>query len=57
MKLQTFQLESFDETDIPQLISLSDSIGWDYDQHEIRTILSSGRIFGHINYRHLDKFL
>jgi N-acetylglutamate synthase-like GNAT family acetyltransferase len=49
LKLHTFQLESLDETDIPQLINLSDSVGWDYDEHEIRTILSSGLIFGHIN--------
>lgn len=35
--------------DLPGLIDLSTSVGWDYDQDEITTILSSGRIFGHKN--------
>ncbi|WP_307471178.1 GNAT family N-acetyltransferase [Cytobacillus purgationiresistens] len=35
------------EEDIPGLITLSDSVGWDYDKEEIHTILSSGFIYGH----------
>ncbi|MGE6753518.1 GNAT family N-acetyltransferase [Rossellomorea sp. NPDC071047] len=42
-------LESFCHTDIPGLIDLSASVGWDYDQDEIDTVLGSGRIFGHRN--------
>ncbi len=33
--------------DIPGLIALSDSVGWDYDESEIQTILSTGTVFGH----------
>lgn len=35
--------------DIPGLIELSESVGWDYDENEIRTIMSSGKVFGHKN--------
>nr|WP_206765649.1 GNAT family N-acetyltransferase [Paenibacillus dendritiformis] len=35
------------EEDIPGLIALSDSVGWDYDEPELVTILSAGRVFGH----------
>ena len=41
------QLVLFDENDIPGLIDLSDSVGWDYDEYEIRTVMMSGKIFGH----------
>ncbi|TKI56258.1 GNAT family N-acetyltransferase [Brevibacillus antibioticus] len=34
-------------SDIPGLIALSDSVGWDYDEAEIHTILSIGTVFGH----------
>lgn len=42
-------LESFCHADIPGLIDLSASVGWDYHQDEIDTVLTSGRIFGHRN--------
>jgi predicted GNAT family N-acyltransferase len=42
-------LESFCHTDIPGLIDLSASVGWDFNQDEIDTALASGRIFGHRN--------
>lgn len=42
-------LKKFDENDIPQLINLSNSVGWDYCEAEIQTILCSGNIYGHIN--------
>ncbi|GAB1529758.1 MULTISPECIES: GNAT family N-acetyltransferase [Brevibacillus] len=40
-------LHSLTIADIPGLIALSDSVGWDYDESEIRTILSIGTAFGH----------
>ncbi|EJL22308.1 putative acyltransferase [Brevibacillus sp. BC25] len=40
-------LHSLTISDIPGLIALSDSVGWDYDESEIRTILSIGTVFGH----------
>lgn len=43
------QLVLFDVNDIPGLIALSDSVGWDYDESEIRTVMMSGKIFGHKN--------
>ncbi|MFJ3390765.1 GNAT family N-acetyltransferase [Lysinibacillus sp. NPDC086135] len=43
------QLVLFDANDIPGLIDLSDSVGWDYDESEIRTVMMSGKIFGHKN--------
>jgi len=43
------QLVVFEENDIPELIALSDSVGWDYDEFEIRTVMTSGKIFGHKN--------
>ena len=33
--------------DIPGLIKLSASVGWDYDEREINTIMSVGTVFGH----------
>lgn len=33
--------------DIPQLIGLSEKVGWDYDEPEIRTIMESGTVYGH----------
>jgi len=43
------RLVLFDANDIPGLIALSDSVGWDYDELEIRTVMLSGKIFGHRN--------
>lgn len=42
-------LKEFGKQDIPGLIDLSTSVGWDYDLDEITTILSSGKIYGHKN--------
>ncbi len=39
------------ETDIPGLIALSESVGWDYAEPELRTVLSSGTIYGIRNNR------
>lgn len=47
--LNKLQLVVFDANDIPGLIALSDSVGWDYDEFEIRTVMMSGKIFGHKN--------
>jgi N-acetylglutamate synthase-like GNAT family acetyltransferase len=43
------QLVLFDANDIPGLIALSGSVGWDYDEFEITTVMLSGKIFGHKN--------
>ncbi|AZB41757.1 GNAT family N-acetyltransferase [Bacillus sp. FJAT-42376] len=43
------KLHIFGENDIEGLLSLSQSIGWDYDRSDIQTILSCGKIFGHKN--------
>ncbi|WP_245827514.1 hypothetical protein [Paenisporosarcina indica] len=37
-------LVEFDKNDVLGLIELSASVGWDYDEHEIRTVMSSGKI-------------
>ncbi|WP_242224180.1 GNAT family N-acetyltransferase [Bacillus cereus group sp. BfR-BA-01380] len=41
------QIYKFCKEDIPKLIALSASIGWDYDENEINTIMSVGTIYGH----------
>lgn len=43
------ELVEFDKYDILDLIELSASVGWDYDEYEIRTVMSSGKIYGHKN--------
>ncbi|MED4204859.1 GNAT family N-acetyltransferase [Neobacillus mesonae] len=43
------KLVQFGLNDIKGLIELSASVGWDYDKYEIRTVLSTGKIFGHKN--------
>ncbi|MEX3714635.1 GNAT family N-acetyltransferase [Cytobacillus horneckiae] len=47
LRQQKPQLESLNESDIERLIQLSTSVGWDYDYDEIKTIPSSGKVFGH----------
>ncbi|RDU37191.1 GNAT family N-acetyltransferase [Neobacillus piezotolerans] len=42
-------LIQFDKGDTPGLIALSASVGWDYDEYEIGTVMTSGKIFGHKN--------
>lgn len=34
--------------DVAQLIHLSDTVGWDYDEGDICTIMSSGTVYGHV---------
>ncbi|MFC7785489.1 GNAT family N-acetyltransferase [Rossellomorea sp. GCM10028870] len=48
-KMSKVDLVQFDKKDIPGLIELSESVGWDYDEHEIGTVMSSGKVFGHKN--------
>lgn len=48
MQAQTwFQMYKFSKEDIPGLINLSTSVGWDYDEDEINTIMSVGTVYGH----------
>ncbi|OAJ72576.1 acetyltransferase [Brevibacillus sp. SKDU10] len=42
-------ITKFEESDIPGLIELSSSVGWDYDRNEINTIMLSGNVYGHKN--------
>ncbi|WP_100225091.1 GNAT family N-acetyltransferase [Saccharococcus caldoxylosilyticus] len=49
MKGTSVNLVTFGYEDIPELILLSASVGWDYDEHEIRTMMKSGKIYGHKN--------
>ncbi|WP_238933621.1 GNAT family N-acetyltransferase [Brevibacillus choshinensis] len=42
-------LHELTEQDIPGLIHLSTTVGWDYNEDEIRTILAIGTIYGHKN--------
>jgi len=46
---KNLKLNVLDENDVEGLISLSQSVGWDYDRDEIRTVMSSGKIIGHKN--------
>lgn len=43
------ELVEFDKSDVLGLIELSASVGWDYDEYEIITVMSSGKISGHKN--------
>ena len=43
------ELMEFDKYDVLGLVELSTSVGWDYDEYEIRTVMSSGKIYGHKN--------
>lgn len=46
---KSLSLVQLEKNDVSDLIELSSSIGWDYDEEEIRTIMASGNIFGHKN--------
>ncbi|QFF99950.1 GNAT family N-acetyltransferase [Psychrobacillus glaciei] len=46
---RVLELVEFDQYDVLGLIEHSASVGWDYDDNEIRTVMSSGKIFGHKN--------
>lgn len=48
-KKEILEVVEFDRDDIPGIIELSKSVGWDYDEYEIGTVMSSGKIFGHKN--------
>ncbi|OEH93753.1 GNAT family N-acetyltransferase [Bacillus solimangrovi] len=40
-----FQMSICSNEDIPQLVALSSSVGWDYDEREIKTVMSVGTIY------------
>ncbi|MEN1935333.1 GNAT family N-acetyltransferase [Paenibacillus sp. 102] len=42
-------IERIEEKDIPCLIHLSESVGWDYSSGEIKTIFQSGIVYGEKN--------
>ncbi|CEG25585.1 GNAT family N-acetyltransferase [Bacillus sp. B-jedd] len=43
------KVERFCEDDIPGLVALSAAVGWDYDEAELRTVLSAGEMFGQLD--------
>lgn len=43
------KLHMLTHQDIDDIIRLSQSVGWDYDQAEVTTILNSSKVFGHKN--------
>ncbi|MBO8171514.1 MAG: GNAT family N-acetyltransferase [Bacillaceae bacterium] len=44
-----FQIHTLHQEDIKGLIELSASVGWDYDEAEIKTVMSAGTSYGHKN--------
>ncbi|QQE78713.1 GNAT family N-acetyltransferase [Alicyclobacillus sp. SO9] len=42
-------LNELDARDIPQIVRLSERVGWDYDEAEVRTVMVSGKVYGHRN--------
>ncbi len=48
-KQTKFGMSKLSERDISGLIQLSASVGWDYDEQEIRTVMSAGTVYGHKN--------
>lgn len=48
-KKDELALHILTKQDIPSLIELTRSIGWDYNKEELNTIFSSGKVFGHRN--------
>lgn len=46
-KFVTMQL--LNQKHMEDLLSLAAIVGWDYDRQEIRTLLASGTVFGHVN--------
>jgi ribosomal protein S18 acetylase RimI-like enzyme len=43
----SYSLQPFTHADIAGLVALSASVGWDYDEREVRTVMAAGRVFGH----------
>ncbi|UZM97877.1 hypothetical protein OL548_23485 [Lysinibacillus sp. MHQ-1] len=37
------KLVEFDKYDVLGLVELSTSVGWDYDEYEVRTVMASGK--------------
>ncbi|MCM3596197.1 GNAT family N-acetyltransferase [Metabacillus idriensis] len=46
---ELLSLVLLNKNDISDLFKLSNSIGWDYDEKEIATIMRTGKIYGHKN--------
>jgi len=49
LKIKEMNLTKLEMDDIPGLIELTASMGWDYDTDELKTIMFSGKIYGHKN--------
>lgn len=49
MKQKAFlELIKIQESHIKDLITLSTTVGWEYDEKEVKTLLSSGKVFGYV---------
>ncbi|MEJ8548102.1 GNAT family N-acetyltransferase [Brevibacillus borstelensis] len=46
-KQRGLRMDELTAEDIPGLIELSASVGWDYHEAELATLLTAGRVFGH----------
>ncbi|MCM3592608.1 GNAT family N-acetyltransferase [Brevibacillus borstelensis] len=46
-KRHELRLDELASGDIPGLIELSASVGWDYHEAELATLIAAGRVFGH----------
>ncbi|WP_462410758.1 hypothetical protein [Neobacillus sp. Marseille-QA0830] len=44
-----YQINRLDEEDVPGLVRLTTSVGWEYDEREFSTMLSAGTFYGHKN--------
>lgn len=44
------RLRQLNNDHVENLLSLSESVGWDYDRREITSIMESGSFFGHIDH-------
>jgi GNAT superfamily N-acetyltransferase len=45
----SLKLERLTAADIPDVVCLSEMLGWDYGEQEIRLVLEAGQLFGHRN--------
>jgi predicted N-acetyltransferase YhbS len=50
MKNPLPQLIQLQKEHIPQVIQLSDAVGWDYDRPELETVFNTGSVWGHVTH-------
>lgn len=47
--MNPIKIQQLNEEHIPDLIRLSERLGWDYDKPELQTAFRSGSLYGHLN--------